>query len=583
MGDSFHSLSPALKLFFPGEFRELYRKVVQTENQPILETLLAEMKISLRIDPGDAHRIPATGPVIAVANHPFGMLDGVILGALALRVRSDVKILANHLLGAIPELARHCLFVDPFDTKESKHTNSRSLKQAITHLRTGGMLIIFPAGEVSRWQFKHGEISDPEWSNVVPRLVQATRSAVLPVLFMGTNSVPFHLMGLIHPMLRTARLPRELLNKSGKEIEIRVGNLISAEKLCSIPNEDQAIDYVRWRTYLLGQRGETKTLSWSWKLPMPVNRAPVAVAPPVSGQSILAEMEELAKSEAPLCENREFLVQAARGHQIPHLLAEIGRQRELTFREVGEGTGKAIDLDQFDSYYTHLILWSKSKNELAGAYRLVNTEDALQRRGTKGLYTSSLFEFDARFFEQMGPALELGRSFVRSKYQKQYAPLLMLWKGIGTYAMRHPETPTLFGAVSISNAYSQASRELMVQFFQSQECSPLAKFVRPKSSLRQRRRMRNWELSSIGKLLDFDELSNSVAEIEKDGRGIPILLRQYLKVGGKVLSFNVDKSFSNVLDGLILVDLRKTDSGKLESYMSKQGLEQFRRYHGLIS
>ena len=294
-------------------------------------------------------------------------------------------------------------------------------------------------------------------------------------------------------------------------------------------------------------------------------------------------MEELAKSEAPLCENREFLVQAARGHQIPHLLAEIGRQRELTFREVGEGTGKAIDLDQFDSYYTHLILWSKSKNELAGAYRLVNTEDALQRRGTKGLYTSSLFEFDARFFEQMGPALELGRSFVRSKYQKQYAPLLMLWKGIGAYAMRHPETPTLFGAVSISNAYSQASRELMVQFFQSQECSPLAKFVRPKSSLRQRRRMRNWELSSIGKLLDFDELSNSVAEIEKDGRGIPILLRQYLKVGGKVLSFNVDKSFSNVLDGLILVDLRKTDSGKLESYMSKQGLKQFRRYHGLIS
>ena len=222
MGDSFHSLSPALKLFFPGEFRELYRKVVQTENQPILETLLAEMKISLRIDPGDAHRIPATGPVIAVANHPFGMLDGVILGALALRVRSDVKILANHLLGAIPELARHCLFVDPFDTKESKHTNSRSLKQAITHLRTGGMLIIFPAGEVSHWQFKHGEISDPEWSDVVPRLVQATRSAVLPVLFMGTNSVPFHLVGLIHPMLRTARLPRELLNKSGKEIEIRV-------------------------------------------------------------------------------------------------------------------------------------------------------------------------------------------------------------------------------------------------------------------------------------------------------------------------------------------------------------------------
>ncbi len=578
--DSLKSAPPALNFFIPSQFRELYRKVVQTENQPILEALLAEMKIGLRVDPADMRRIPATGPVIAVANHPFGMLDGVILGALALRVRNDVKILANRLLAAIPELAPHCFFVDPFDHEEFRHTNSRGLRQAISHLRGGGMLIVFPAGEVSHWQFKYGEISDPEWSDMVARMAQATRSAVLPVLFMGANSVPFHLMGLIHPMLRTARLPHELLNKSGKEIEVRIGNMVSAEKLRDIRHAGQATDYLRWRTYLLDQRGGPRPFSWSWKFPLTEGRAPAAVASPLPDHDVLAELRMLG-AEGRLCENREFRVYAARGHQIPNLLAEIGRQRELTFREVGEGTGKAIDLDQFDSYYTHLILWNKPKNELAGAYRLANSEEVLRSRGSRGLYTSSLFAFDARFFEQMGPALELGRSFIRSEYQKQYGSLLMLWKGIGAYVARHPETPTLFGAVSISNSYTRASRELMVRFFQSHEYGPLAKLVRPKSSLRQRRKLRRWEISSISRLLDLDDLSNSVAELEKDGKGIPILLRQYLKVGGKILSFNVDKSFSNVLDGLILVDLRKTDPGRLETYMSKQGVEGFRKYHGL--
>src|SRR5262249_36276469 len=331
---------------------------------------------------------------------------------------------------------------------------------------------------------------------------------------------------------------------------------------------------------LLAHRGATKAQAPIHFKFSAAFRKVQAVAPTVPQQSLWDELHALG-AEKLLCTNREFTVYAARGHEIPNLLTEIGRQREIAFGEVGEGTGRAVDLDEFDSYYTHLILWSKSNQELAGAYRLVNTQEVLDSRGIRGLYTSTLFAYDPRLFAEIGPALELGRSFVCGAYQKQYASLLMLWKGIAAYVGRHPQTPILFGAVSMSSSYNRASLELVTRFFQSKDSNPLASFVRPKRSLRPTRRLPDWELSAIKNLLGLDELSSSVAEIEKDGKGVPILLKQYVKVGGTVLAFNVDKNFSDVLDGLIVVDLRKTDPARLEPYMSKPALANFRQFHGL--
>ncbi|MCI0353158.1 MAG: lysophospholipid acyltransferase family protein [Acidobacteriales bacterium] len=538
------------------------------------------MKITVNVDQADLAHIPSTGATIVVSNHPFGMLDGIVLGALALRVRPDAKILANFLLASFPALAPHFIFVDPFNRAGSKHSNAKGLRQAIAHLRAGGMLIVFPGGEVSHWQFQHGEICDPQWTDNVARLAWATEAPVLPVLFNGSNSLPFHLMGLIHPILRTVRLPREFLNKRGKQVDVCIGNLIPAEKVSSISDPRQAADFLRWRTYLLGSRQDANGNAPPPSKPAFVGRKPRPIVAPAPQEKLLSEVQALG-AEGCMAENREFAVYEAKAGQIPYLLGEIGRQREVTFREVGEGTGKAVDIDRYDSYYTHLILWSKSKQELAGAYRLANTEEVLRDKGIEGLYTSSLFNFEPAFFQHMGAALELGRSFVRSEYQKQYGSLLMLWKGIGAYVARHPQTPVLFGAVSVSNSYKPASRELMVEFFKNQESSPLANLIEPKSGFRQRRKLRPWEISSIRTLLDTEELSGSIAEIEEDGKGLPILLKQYLKVGGKVLGFNVDKHFSNSLDGLILVDLRQTEPTRLENYMSKPGYEAFRRYHRL--
>jgi putative hemolysin len=573
------SAVPAARFLFTTELRQLYERIRHEGEGSIWDRLLVEMRITLELSPEDLARVPRSGPVVVVANHPFGILDGVIIAAMLLRVRPDVKLLANFVLSAVPELQPQCIYVDPFNGKGSKESNSRGLKQAVAHLRKQGLLVLFPAGEVSHWQFQHGEICDPEWSETTSRLIRITQAAALPVLFMGTNSVPFHLLGMVHPMLRTARLPHEFFNKTGKTIAIRIGNPIPAEKLCRIPSDSDATRYLRWKTYLLANRSDQNASGdLRFKVGFPKRHAPIGTT--AQPENIIDEIEALPPVQN-VEESRDFAVYEASAHQIPNALAEIGRLRELTFREVGEGTGKAVDLDRFDSYYTHLILWSKTKQEIAGAYRLANTSQVLARRGIRGLYSSSLFAYDPKLFDELGPALELGRSFVRSEYQRQYAPLLMLWKGIARYVALHPETPVLFGAVSVSSKYSQASRELLVRFFESQSTNPLAAFIRPRKSFRPRRKLRQWELAAIRGLLDIEELSEWIAELEKDGKGVPILIKQYMKVGGTILAFNVDKAFSNVLDGLIMVDLRKTDPARLGTYMSTPGVTRFRQFHGL--
>jgi putative hemolysin len=262
------------------------------------------------------------------------------------------------------------------------------------------------------------------------------------------------------------------------------------------------------------------------------------------------------------------------------LLLEVGRLREMTFRGAGEGTGKSRDLDSFDRYYWHVLLWHKAKRELVGAYRVGNTAEILAERGVNGLYTSTLFRYDEKIFQKLGPALELGRSFVRPEYQRQYAPLLLLWKGIARLVAMHPETPVLFGAVSISNDYNDASREMIYRFFEARmKEDDLAGLIEPRRPFRPAL-LRRWDCRGMCRALrDLDELSQPITDVEVDGKGLPILLRQYAKIGGKLLGFNVDRKFSNVLDGLVVVDLRQTDPAVLGRYMGRDAAATFRQIH----
>jgi putative hemolysin len=568
-------LSALEQFFFVRPLRKVYDRVRHPGASGLMERLLREMRIEVRVTPDDLARIPQTGPAMVVANHPFGILDGAVLGALLPRIRPDVKLLTNYIVGAIEELSELCIYLDPFDRPAAHRVNVSGLRQAIAHLKAGGLLAVFPAGEVSHWQFRHGEVTDPEWSPTAARLARLSRAPVVPVMFAGRNSVRYHLLGVVHPRLRTIQLPHELLNKAGKEIELRVGTPVPAEKLGRIVSDEQATHYLRWRTYLLRQRPAAPPDVF--ESPRQSTSHQEEILPALDGEAVAAEIDGLGP-EHELDENRDFRVYVAPAASIPRGMLEIGRQRELAFREAGEGTGKEIDLDCFDVHYQHLILWHRKDRQIAGGYRLVSTADVLPTRGLAGLYTNTLFWIDPTFFERTGPALELGRSFVRREYQKQYAALLTLWKGLGRYLSTHPETPVLFGPVSISSTYRRHSRELLVQYFRSRRANPLSEWIRPRRPFRSSP-LPEWQMRAIRYLLDLEEVSCSIAEIEGDGKGVPVLLRQYLKIGGELLAFNVDKNFSDVLDGLVLVDLRKTHPARLETYMGKDGVARFLEHH----
>lgn len=531
------------------------------------------------ITDADLDRIPKTGPVVVVANHPYGGIDGILLGHLLKRVRPDVRIMANYMLGCIPELRDLFTFVDPFGGATAAASNRQGLKQTLDHLRAGGLLAVFPAGEVAHLDVHKRRIVESPWSDTVARIIRKTGAAAVPVYFDGRNSKLFHAAGLLHPMLRTMLLPREVFKKRGHRVEVRVGRTIPFPTLRSIAGDTEMMAYLRLRTTMLRSRaGERSPAAQAAVAKQPKGRPmePIADATPVD--LLCREIADL-PAEALLVQQDALQVYIAHAPQVPRVLREIGRLRELTFRGVGEGTGKRLDIDEFDAYYLHLFVWNKTKREVVGSYRLGRTDEVVRRLGTRGLYTSTLFQYKQRLLDEMGPALEMGRSFIRPEYQRNFSPLLLLWKGIGNYVVAHPRYKTLFGPVSISNEYQGASRQIMVAFLRMHEYLPgMAKWVKPRSPFR-KEALGAWA-DDDEQMRDIDHVSDVIADLENSERGVPILLKQYLKMGGKLLGFNVDPDFSDVVDGLILVDLTKTDPRVLSRYMGKGGLAQFLAYHG---
>lgn len=537
--------------------------VLQPSGQQLFEKLLEGLGVECECAPGDLHRVPRRGPVVAVANHPFGMVEGVILGSLLLRVRPDVKFLANSMLANVPGLGEYVFPVNTFG--DAARENWRSLRQSIDWVKKGGMLVVFPAGEVSSLRLPQLEISDSKWDDKVTRMIQMAGAVSLPMFFHGVNSAMFQVAGLIHPRLRTMLLPRELANKRGGRIRISIGRPIKPQSVIRL--EGAATDYLRQRTHLLDIRQREPKKFWR------IGLKPAAVIPSVRSLALRDEIDAL-PADCKLVESGGYQVYAASAEQIPNTLREIGRLRETTFRGAGEGTGRSLDLDAFDRDYLHLFLWNTDSNEIAGAYRLAGTDVV------PNLYTTTLFRFHEGLLESVSPALELGRSFVRLEYQKSFSALLLLWKGIGRYVARNPRYRILLGPVSISREYSEASRALIVAYLQ-QRCGngDLSKYVEPRRRFRAPR-LRGCDPNLLANLVEnVDELSDAVADLESDGKGVPVLLRQYLNCGGEMLAFNVDSAFSDVVDGLVVVDLLKMSRPQLEKYLGKEGSARFLTLH----
>jgi putative hemolysin len=548
----------------PAELDRAWNAATGGSGPEVFARFLSSLDVKYECGEEDLASIPRTGPVVLVANHPFGLVEGAIFGALLAKVRPDFRFLANSLLADIPALREYVISVDVFGN--AAKSNWRSLRASIDWLQRGGVLVTFPAGEVSSIQFSQLAIADPAWNENITRLIQISGAAAVPTYFHGTNGPGFHLAGMIHPRLRTALLPRELLNKRGRTIRVSIGRPVGPERVAELADHGEAIEYLRNRTHVLQARGAEK----SWRIEP--RRARIAGA--VDQRAMRADMEHLDAGQR-LMENGDYLVCAAPAAQIPNILREIGRLREISFRDVGEGTGRSLDLDRFDAHYQHLWIWNAKTDEVVGAYRMQGT-DAV--RSPQDLYTSTLFRFRPGLLERFHPALELGRSFVRPEYQRSYAALLLLWKGIGRYVARNPRYRVLFGPVSISREYNRASRELMVSFLRARCANTdLGALVQPKRQFRSRR-MPTCDIQLLGSLIaDVDELSDVVADLEPDGKGVPVLVRQYLKVGGQILAFNVDADFSDVVDGLVVVDLARMTRPLLEKYLGKDGAAGFLR------
>jgi putative hemolysin len=565
------------RFFLPAEIGRHWSLAAQgAHGSEIFERFLDRLEVGWNCAGQDLARIPKQGPAVVVANHPFGLVEGAILGALLWRIRPDVKFLANSLLAGIPGIEDCLIPVNPFG--HAAHENWRGLRHSISWLEQGGVLVTFPAGEVAAMGLPRLQIAEPEWNERIARIIRRTGARAVPVFFHGFNSAAFHIAGMIHPGLRTALLPRELLNKKGTNIRVAIGSPVNAEALQKLPTDRDAIEYLRRRTYLLQGREAAA--------PFRFHLGPIRarVAAPVEERALREEAEAL-PAENVLLESGAYRVHLAAAAQIPNTLREIGRLREIAFRKAGEGTGRSLDLDRFDRHYRHLWVSHRDTGAVCGAYRLCGTDDVDRE---SGLYTSTLFRFRPGLLEQLHPALELGRSFVSPAYQKSYQALLLLWKGIGRYVAREPRYRFLFGPVSISREYSRASRSLMVSYLETRSAlHRWAGAVEPRRQFRASWRhgaawRRGCDASLLAaQLADVDELSGVVADLEADGKGVPVLLRQYLQLGGAVLAFNVDRAFSNVLDGLVVVDLARLAEPPLRKYLGLEGANAFRQHHRL--
>ncbi|MFN0105635.1 MAG: lysophospholipid acyltransferase family protein [Bryobacteraceae bacterium] len=548
---------------------ELYSNLAEPGvGRSIPNGLLSQLGISYSVAEPELAHIPTTGATVILANHPHGILDAALLASLLLEIRSDVRFLANPLLAGLEGIQNLIVPIDPFGDPSARHGNSLGIRSALAFLQSGGLLVIFPAGEVSHFDWRTRLVCDPPWHSSIARLLRLAQRRmkdlhVVPAFVSGRNSASFQCVGFIHPRLRTALLLRELLAQRGSQLKVRIGRKTPVATVVAERTDAQVIEYLRWRTDLLGENSRFKP-----KTRWPLKRQkvqPQEVTTPQPAERMAAEIASLEAAHF-LAEAGALRAYVAGAAQIPSVMAEIARLREVTFRSAGEGTGQREDRDEFDEHYQHLFVWHHSNREVVGAYRIRSTQ-----AGVSGLYTATLFRYSERFLERLGPALEMGRSFIRQEYQKDFSPLLLLWKGIGKLVSRNPQYRSLFGPVSISSDYQSASRQIMAAFLRRFAWfDDLALLVASRQPFVPR-------LQSLA--FDVEELSTVLSDIEAKSIGMPVLLRQYLKLGGKLLGFNVDAQFSNVVDGLIVVDLVKAEKKLLERYLGKAEAESFLSFH----
>lgn len=544
------------------DVNETFEKAEQFEGIAFVDEILRLVGVKVEVNESDLKNIPLEGAFTAIANHPYGGIEGLVLIKILCSVRPDAKVMANFILKKIPNLSDFFVAVNPFENVE--HSSSISgIKTTLNLLNNGTPIGIFPAGEVSTYKIGQQQVTDKLWHPVVGKLITKSKVPVLPIYFHGNNGLLFNLLALIHPTLRTAKLPSELFNKKGHTIKVRIGKPIIFEDIPNKENVTSMLAFLRAKTYALGAGLENEKKIFNPRNLFKVNREPENLVSAISTDLMEKEVEQL-RENFKVWTEKNYEVFITPTTHIPNIIKEIGRLREVTFREVGEGTNKSTDLDGYDIYYHHLFIWDFEAKIIVGAYRIGKGDEIFYSYGKKGFYTAELFKIKSQFGPILRSSLELGRSWIRKEYQQRPLPLFLLWKGILKYLIDNPRYRYLIGPVSISNAFSKFSKSLIVNFiYQNHFDHEMAQMVKPRKKFKVdfSKIDANLLTASSSSLKNLDGL---IGEIETSHIKVPVLLRQYISLNAKIICFNIDPKFSDCLDGFLVLDLENVPVDMLE-------------------
>lgn len=530
-----------------------------------LDFVLGKLEASIElIDPHWLDSVPKNGPLVIVANHPLGGLEGMLLTQLLLKIRPDLKVMTNELLLTFPEFKDLFIGVDILKSGQQQK-NAKSLRLVTKHLLQGGALLVFPAGIVSHLNLTTGQVQDPDWNPMIAKLVKLAKATCLPLYVEARNPTYFYLTGYVHKLLRTSLLPRVMLSRRGLQVPVHVRRPIEYHELANIRDDRTRINYLRLCC----------TLAPSAQSPeIEPELTGVSVKADVCERRVEAKIAELAPFE--ILRKGQFSVFSANYQQLGCVMEQLAIERERTFRLESVGSGQESDSDYFDLHFQHLVVWDHEHKRIAGGYRLAKADEVVARAGVKGLYTSTLFDYDRSFVRRLGKAIEVGRSFVTPEYQRHPRILDMLWQGIGRYVALNPEYNVLFGSVSISKKYSAQAINMLSDTFMCHYGAERSLRKTVKAIYPVCRARKPWTQAHINAFSEMAVINKLVGRIDA-GKSIPILIRHYLMLNGKFITFSVNKGFSDSVDGLIMVNLKDCPKKYLKRYLGSDGFEQCTR------
>lgn len=567
-----------MKLTKISTINRFYDNHKHLEGREFLEAILEHYEIEFEIPDEDLRRLPKQGAYITISNHPLGGIDGVLLLKLLLESRPDFKIIANFLLHRVEPLAPYIMPVNPFEMHKDVKSSVAGFKNALSHLQQGHPLGIFPAGEVSTYK-DHKLIVDRPWEESALKLIRKAEVPVVPIYFHARNSRLFYRLSRLNDIFRTAKLPSELTTQRNREIKVRIGQPISVQTQKEQESLEEFTELLRKKTYILANAYEKERLIDQIPSSLKIPKPPRKIASAVRTEVIQGEIEKLREKDCRLLQSKNYEVFLAKEKDMPFILKEIGRQRELTFRAIGEGTNNAIDLDRFDSYYYHLFLWDDEEKTIVGAYRMGMGSEIFPAYGIDGFYLQDLFRFEPELYGMMRQSIEMGRAYIVEEYQQKPMPLFLLWKGIVHTTLRYPEHKYLIGGVSISNQFSNFSKSLMIEFMKSNYWDPyVAQYIRPKKEFKVALKDADKEFVFDETEADLNKFDRLIEEIEPGSLRLPVLIKKYIKQNAKVVAFNVDPLFNNAIDGLMYIRIADLPESTVKPVMEEFQAELERRF-----